>query len=246
MTNRNDNSTAPYPRPRLSDAGIDKAALVSDVSHELRTLMGGIIGINELLLSSELSHHQRQLAQTVDQSSKALLAVLNDIVDLSRIEVGKLSIEQSPVDPQKIVDEVAQLNESLAAAKNVQLLVQTDNITELILSDAARLRQIVSTLVTRMISAAESDCVKFKASVERESEQNRSLQFQVETARVSEVDQIWLKTLGQAKSDDCRHDSRWISLYICHCLTQMLGGECGAEIKPDSCRLWSRIPVTEP
>jgi signal transduction histidine kinase len=215
--------------------------LVSDLSHELRTLLGGIIGLNELLLSTELSHHQKQLSQTIDSSSKTLLTVLNDIVDLSRIEVGKMSIVNAPLNFPRLIEEVVALSEPAATSKQLELQVEA-KVPPLLIGDATRLRQLFSSLTLRLIKSTEKGVVRLKVHVD----ENSALLVDVESEQIGQFDRVWLKALSEPAPERAKHDSGWLTLYICHCLVKMMGGECGTELSDNGCRLWARIPVTVP
>jgi K+-sensing histidine kinase KdpD len=228
-----------------SDDNIDKSELVSDLSHELRTLLGGVIGINELLLTTELSPHQRQLSQTIEQSSKALLMVLNEVVDFSRLALNKISLETVPVDLKKMISEILPQIDYLLQEKSTQLNIDCESVPSLVVTDAGKVSQILIILLLRMIKTSADGLVSMNVSTQKHSDQRTELQISV-SAGVGEYDHLYLSTLNQPIKSGRKHDSRWLSLYLCHKLVLMMDGGCSAQFEDNHCQLSVRIPVTVP
>lgn len=224
---------------------VDDLELVSDLSHELRTVLGGVIGINELLLTSELSPHQRQLSQTIEQSSKTLLSVLNDLVDLCRVEISEISIETAPVDINKLVADLRGQIEYLTTARNSPLKT-TIQVPPLVLTDGTRLRQIIFIFVTRLLRCIENVPIELKVRTHETSDESTILHLEVSTDGIGAYDHIFLTTLNQPIQTGRKFDSRWLSLFLASRLIALLGGKCGAEINEKHCTLFAELPVTIP
>jgi len=234
----NDNQeTANQP---LAEPEIDKPALVSHLSHELRTLLGGIIGINELLLASNLTAHQKQLAQTVDQSSRTLLSVLNDIVDLSRLEIGRMNLDFAPTDVRKIAHEVIELH-SVAEDKQINLTFATADAF-LVISDPARVKQLLCVMVGRMLAGIEKGSVALTIAMEKQSDSAIQLLFTASAEHVIGPEAAYLSTLNMP-SQSGFNDSRWLSLFLVRKISQLMGGGCGAEQKGEVSSIWISLPA---
>ncbi len=133
-----------------------KSDFLATMSHEIRTPMNGIMVMAELLAAGELPPKQRRFAEVIANSGSSLLAIINDILDLSKIEAGKLEFEAAPVDPGCVVEDVCSLFWERARSKRLDLAAHVDPATpRLIEADAVRLRQIVSNLVNNAIKFTE-------------------------------------------------------------------------------------------
>lgn len=129
-----------------------KSDFLANMSHEIRTPMNGVLSMAELLLASELSAEQRELAQIIRQSGESLLTLLNDILDLSKIEAGKLELEEAPFSLRHSLEEVLDLLAARAAEKRIELVGEIEpHLIDNQTGDSARLRQVLLNLVGNAI-----------------------------------------------------------------------------------------------
>jgi signal transduction histidine kinase len=142
-----------------------KTRFLATMSHEIRTPLNGILGMNELLLHSPLDERQRRFAETIRSSGDALLTILNDILDMSRLEAGGMALELIPFDPRALVAEVVTLLQARAAGKGITLEIDGPaGAAPRLVGDAGRLRQVLFNLVGNAIKFTDRGGVTLRSS----------------------------------------------------------------------------------
>lgn len=139
-------------REQAEAANRAKSAFLANMSHEIRTPMNGVVGMAELLGDTSLTEEQRLYAQTIKNSGEALLVIINDVLDYSKIEAGRLELHTAPFDLERACQEVIMLLQPMAREKGLELLLDYDLFlpTELV-GDAGRLRQVLTNLIGNAI-----------------------------------------------------------------------------------------------
>ena len=146
-------------------ASRQKSEFLATMSHEIRTPLNGVIGLNDLLLRTDLDAHQQRLATGAQAASRSLLAVINDILDFSKIEAGRLELEQVDFDVRQVFDDVAALLAESARAKGLELIVSCHpEVPERLNGDPTRLAQVLTNLGSNAVKFTDSGEVFVRAT----------------------------------------------------------------------------------
>jgi len=157
-------------KERAESASRAKSEFLANMSHEIRTPLNGILGTSSLLLESDLSTDQKDSVKIVHESSEALLAILNDILDLSKIEAGKISLQTKAFQPSELMNSVYNLFAPLADKKNIKLFnILGQHTDRWYLADATRIRQLVVNLVSNGLKFTDEGAVTMHVFIESDT-----------------------------------------------------------------------------
>ena len=207
-----------------------KSMFIAKVSHEVRTPLSGVISTIELLLRKRLPSEERALAETVQRSADSLLSIVNDTLDISKMEAGKLALRIIPFDPRAIVQDCTRLMSASAEKKQVYCVSRIDEqLPPIVLGDPERLRQILLNLVGNAIKFTQRGGVTVPASVIEQTPHAVNLQFNVIDTGigVSEEDLGRLfKPFGQIDSAGVTaSEGTGLGLVISRQLARLMGGD---------------------
>ena len=228
-------------------ANIAKSNFLATMSHEIRTPMNGILGMAQmLLLNSQQGSEQREYARTILNSGQTLLTLLNDILDLSKIEAGKLTLESVVISPAQIIREIQTLFMEAASSKSLRLDVVWRGPTQRYLSDSHRLRQMISNFVGNAIKFTTEGAIRIEASEIGRDKDVALLEFSVSDSGIGiAADKIELlfQPFSQADSSTTRqYGGTGLGLSIVRSLAKAMGGDVGIESQLGTgARFWFRI-----
>ena len=243
---------------RLAKAAADEASatksrFLANTSHEIRTPMNALIGLTYLLDQSELQAEQRDLLAKIEFAGKSLSAIINDVLDLSKVESGELVLEQMPVNPGALVAEVVALMSPQAKARGITLSsVIADDTPPVLIGDATRIRQIVANLLSNALKFTESGgAVTTRLHRQGASEGIVTLRLSVTDTGIGispEVQARLFTPFSQADSSTSRtYGGTGLGLSIVSRLADLMGGEVGLTSEPGvGSEFWVTLPLPEP
>jgi signal transduction histidine kinase/CheY-like chemotaxis protein len=207
-----------------------KSMFLANMSHELRTPMNGVLGMADLLLGSGLTQKQRKYANTIRRSGHALLAIINDVLDFSRVESGQLTLEYAEFDPRDRIEDVVEPLRVVAEEKGVEIEVRCrPEVPANIVGDPNRLQQVLTNLIGNAVKFTPHGRIVVEVDIAENHGHTATLRFAVTDSGIGIADENIAKLFRAFSQGDASMNRRFggsgLGLAISRQLVRLMGGD---------------------
>jgi PAS domain S-box-containing protein len=223
-------------RLRADAANQAKSAFLANMSHEIRTPMNAVIGLTHMLRKRLAAPEQIVWLDKIDAAGRHLLALINDILDMAKIESGRLQLADEDFTLSAILDHVRSLIQDSADAKGIEVLVDGDDVPTWLRGDVMRLRQALLNFAGNAVKFTERGTVRLSATLLTEDDNGLLVRFAVEDTGIGIAPDVLPRLFAAFEQADAsitrKHGGTGLGLAIARRLAQMMGGDAGADSQP--------------
>ncbi|WP_145319108.1 ATP-binding protein [Paenibacillus xylanexedens] len=223
-------------RQKAVDAGESKSAFIAGISHDFRTPLNGILGMAEMLLLSPLSEEQENSVSVIQDAARLLLKLIQDLLDLSKLEAGQMRLELGEVDLQETIHYIVRLLEPQVRKNRNQLSVDFDSgISTLLEGDSTRITQVLINLIQNANKFTSEGTVRIRVALIKDDEISQMIRFEVEDTGIgiSEEDQnqLFQPYMQTERGRSSEYEGTGLGLSICRSLVTLMEGQIGVDSK---------------